>query len=120
MIPKVQTYTINAIIAGILGSLGSFLGKLSGSFDYYIYSLLFFIAMVVSNTIGCIFFAKSLDLSATTLQPALISTASNYLFTAFLGVLFFEETTGLLWFLGTTLILSGIILVSQEKKLKVT
>lgn len=37
--------------------------------------------MIASNTIGSVLFAKSLSVSPTSLQPTVISTASNFIST---------------------------------------
>ncbi|XP_073998063.1 transmembrane protein 42 [Rhodnius prolixus] len=117
---KVSKYVTYSIFGGSFGSLGSFLGKLSGSYsDSWLYYLIFFIAMIASNTIGSVLFAKSLSVSPTSLQPTVISTASNFISTAVFGVLFYEETTSLAWWTGTSLILTGIVLMSHEKKNKI-
>uniref|UniRef100_A0A0V0GCN7 Uncharacterized protein n=1 Tax=Triatoma dimidiata TaxID=72491 RepID=A0A0V0GCN7_TRIDM len=117
-IPKYVTYSV---LGGIFASLGSFLGKLSGNYtDSWIYFVIFFIAMITSNTVGSVFFAKSLSVSATSLQPTLISTASNFITTAVFGALFYQESTSLIWWTGTSLILAGIVLISYERKDKVS
>uniref|UniRef100_A0A069DMV7 Putative conserved plasma membrane protein n=1 Tax=Panstrongylus megistus TaxID=65343 RepID=A0A069DMV7_9HEMI len=118
---NISKYVTYSVLGGIFASLGSFLGKLSGNYsDSWIYFIIFFIAMIISNTVGSVFFAKSLSVSATSLQPTLISTASNFITTAVFGVLFYEESTSLIWWTGTSLILAGIVLISYERKDKVS
>ncbi|GFQ77457.1 transmembrane protein 42 [Trichonephila clavata] len=73
----------------------------------------FFLAMLLSNALMWTFFTKALRLSATTLEATITNTAANFLFTAVYGQVFFGETVTFLWWLGTTLIITGLTLMHK-------
>ncbi|KYN44060.1 Transmembrane protein 42 [Trachymyrmex septentrionalis] len=112
-----------AVIAGIFATSGSLLGKLAGGADASSLSSLFLkgillIFMIVCNTIGCTFFVKALHASGSSLPITIASAATNYICSAFVGYIVFDESTSLTWWCGTSLVLLGLMLicnVSAEK-----
>ncbi|CAG9855876.1 unnamed protein product [Phyllotreta striolata] len=106
-----------AVISGVCASTGSVFGKLSGlpSIESnYILRLAFFILMLTFNTSSMTFFVKALQ-ETLSFKATLISSSTNYIFTALAGLILFNETTSLLWWSGITLILSGLVLIVSEK-----
>jgi len=59
-------------------------------------------------------FNKALQASRTTLEASIINTASNFVFTALIGYLAFNEELSVFWWSGTSLIIIGTYLVSTE------
>ncbi|CAL4149124.1 unnamed protein product, partial [Meganyctiphanes norvegica] len=73
--------------------------------------LLFFGLMILVNCIMWTTFTKALRFSQTSLEATITNTAANFFFTAILGqVLFGEVVTGL-WWMGTVLIICGLLLM---------
>ncbi|EGI64654.1 PREDICTED: transmembrane protein 42 [Acromyrmex echinatior] len=105
-----------AVIAGIFATSGSLLGKLAGGADASSLSSLFLkgvllIFMIVCNTIGCTFFVKALHASGSSLPITVASAATNYICSAFVGYIVFDESTSLTWWCGTSLVLLGLMLI---------
>uniref|UniRef100_A0A182N3Y2 MADF domain-containing protein n=1 Tax=Anopheles dirus TaxID=7168 RepID=A0A182N3Y2_9DIPT len=68
--------------------------------------------MILLN--GCVwrFFVKALQAgSGSTLRASLASAATNYVASAILGTLLFNEQSTLLWWLGTAFVLAGLLLI---------
>ncbi|XP_012233357.1 transmembrane protein 42 isoform X1 [Linepithema humile] len=105
-----------AVAAGIFATGGSLLGKLASGVDALsLLSLLLkgalLVCMIVSNTVGCTFFVKALHTSGSSLPITIASAATNYICSAFVGFVVFDESTSLVWWCGTSLVLSGLILI---------
>ncbi|XP_032683039.1 transmembrane protein 42 [Odontomachus brunneus] len=122
-----------AVVAGIFATGGSLLGKLAGGADAssllsLLLKALLLILMVTCNTVGCTFFVKALHGSGSSLPVTVTSAATNYVCSALVGFVVFEESTSLAWWCGTSLVLLGLILTccipaekvspAIEKKLK--
>ncbi|GAB1862198.1 Transmembrane protein 42-like [Camponotus japonicus] len=120
-----------AVLSGIFATGGSLLGKLAGAVDATSLATLLLkgvllVFMIVSNTVGCTFFVKALHGSGSSLPGTLASAATNYICSAFVGFIVFDESTSLAWWCGTSLVLLGLILICYvptekdaiEKKLK--
>ncbi|TGZ51749.1 transmembrane protein 42 [Temnothorax longispinosus] len=113
-----------AVFSGIFATAGSLLGKLAGGADASsLTSLLLkgvlLVSMIVSNTIGCTFFVKALHGSGSSLPITVASAATNYVCSAFVGSVVFDESTSLIWWCGTSLVLLGLMLICNvpaEKK----
>ncbi|XP_067853780.1 transmembrane protein 42a [Heptranchias perlo] len=120
-----------AVSAGSLGALASTAAKLSlGTDDVlravsrgetdWLHTLLrvgcgglvFFF-----NALMWTFFAKALRYSSSA-HASLTTTASNFLSSAFLGKLLFGEVHELLWWIGITMTLCGLLLLHTVKELK--
>ncbi|XP_053679802.1 uncharacterized protein LOC128730748 [Anopheles nili] len=68
--------------------------------------------MILLN--GCVwrFFVKALHSgSGSTLRASLTSAAANYVASALLGTVIFNEKSTLLWWFGTMLVLGGLLLI---------
>lgn len=60
---------------------------------------------------------KGLHSSASSvLVPTVISTASNFIAAAILGVAFFKEPTNFLWWIGSLMIVSGLYFIVSENE----
>lgn len=76
--------------------------------------------MLISNAMVWRYFVKGLHSSnASTLVPTVISTASNFIVSALLGCLIFNENTNTTWWIGAVMIMSGLFcIISEEEKLE--
>ncbi|EFN87918.1 hypothetical protein EAI_15952 [Harpegnathos saltator] len=66
--------------------------------------------MITCNTVGCTFFVKALNGSGSSLPVTVASAATNYVCSALVGFAVFDESTSLLWWCGTSLVLLGLAL----------
>ncbi|KAF7989569.1 hypothetical protein HCN44_008243 [Aphidius gifuensis] len=116
-ISKQEKSSLNlSIIAGIFATTGSLFGKLAGAVETgtiieITFKLSLFIIMIIFNTAGCTFFVKSLQGCSSSLPATVVSAATNYFCSALAGFLVFGETTSMLWWCGTSLVLLGLILI---------
>lgn len=76
--------------------------------------LLFFIIMILLNTIMMSFYVESMHLIGP-LKATVLNYAFNFIFTALFGYLLFNEPLSLIWWFGVSIILSGIILLTMNK-----
>ncbi|XP_064466791.1 uncharacterized protein LOC135377940 [Ornithodoros turicata] len=128
-----------ALISGFLAALASLCGKFSmtadetqnlceilssnwfsnGSSHYFCdrmvttLRLSFFTLMITCNAVMWTLFTKALRLCTTTLEATVTNTASNFFSTAIFGQTLFGERLTLLWWLGTVLILFGLLLMHK-------
>jgi len=70
---------------------------------------------ILSNLLMLQTFNKALQNSSTTIQVSIVNTASNFIVTAVIGKVAFDEHLSLVWWCGTTLILAGIYLISSDR-----
>uniref|UniRef100_A0A8D2IW89 Transmembrane protein 42 n=2 Tax=Varanus komodoensis TaxID=61221 RepID=A0A8D2IW89_VARKO len=78
------------------------------------------------NAIMWTFFAKALRYSSSSATATVTSTASNFVSSAVLGKLLFGESHALLWWIGISITLLGLLLLhtapptqpGEEKHLK--
>ncbi|XP_050079569.1 uncharacterized protein LOC126567390 [Anopheles maculipalpis] len=115
-----------AVIAGLCASFASLFGKLTANsgrlLDWVglaswpvgevLVQALCVLIMILLN--GCVwrFFVKALHTgTGSTLRASLASAATNYVASAILGMLLFNEHSTLLWWLGTLLVLAGLLLI---------
>jgi len=73
--------------------------------------------LVLSNILMLRSFSKALQDSETTLQASVVNTASNFIFTAFIGFLAFKEQLSLFWWCGTSCIIIGIYLLGTDRSI---
>ncbi|XP_057654014.1 transmembrane protein 42 [Diorhabda carinulata] len=102
-----------AFISGIFAATGSAFGKLSGLSiweGYFLLRISFFALMLITNTTSLTFFVKALQQTAS-INATLITSATNYIVTALVGFILFNETTSLYWWSGISLILIGLVLI---------
>ena len=76
--------------------------------------------MLISNAMVWRYFVKGLhSTDSSTLVPTVISTASNFIVSAVLGAIVFKEPTNWLWWVGATMIVSGLyLIVSEDEKVE--
>ncbi|KAK7066569.1 Transmembrane protein 42 [Halocaridina rubra] len=79
--------------------------------------LLFFALMVGINCVMWTTFTKALRFSATSLEATITNTAANFFFTAILGQVLFGEVVRCLWWMGTVLIISGLMLMHHARNI---
>uniref|UniRef100_A0AAG5DLV9 EamA domain-containing protein n=1 Tax=Anopheles atroparvus TaxID=41427 RepID=A0AAG5DLV9_ANOAO len=112
-----------AVAAGICAASASLFGKLTsnssivaaniGLPEWPVVTQLLCVAIMISLN-ACVwrFFVKALHTgSGSSLVASLVSAATNYVTSAILGWVIFEEHTSMLWWLGTTLVLIGLLLI---------
>lgn len=138
LINKMKGMTLS-LLSGLLAALASLCGKfsmaggetasacqsvfthwLSGASAHYlcgnlitVIRVVFFLLMIGCNAVMWTVFTKALRLCTTTLEAAVTNTASNFFFTAVFGQTLFGEQLTLLWWLGTVMILFGLLLMHQ-------
>ncbi|XP_026573603.1 transmembrane protein 42 [Pseudonaja textilis] len=120
-----------AITAGLLGALAASSAKLALGDDYlkidcqavlgeiagecvWVSVILQIVCgglVFVCNAIMWTFFAKALRHSFSSATVTVTSTASNFIFSAFLGRLLFGEIDDLLWWIGISISLLGLLLL---------
>ncbi|XP_063363414.1 uncharacterized protein LOC134652182 [Cydia amplana] len=107
-----------AFMAGTWASIGSTLGKLTGTpsivGDGYVIWALLLILMVSVNTWGCRYYLRSLDAADNSAAPTVISAASSYVLSGFIGICFFGELSSVRWWAGALLIVIGLALVARS------
>ncbi|XP_037777434.1 transmembrane protein 42-like [Penaeus monodon] len=79
--------------------------------------VLFFGLMVGVNCIMWTTFTKALRFSSTSLEATITNTAANFFFTAILGQVLFGEVVRSLWWMGTVLIISGLLLMHHASNI---
>lgn len=129
-----------SVLSGIFASLASISGKFAMGYDdalwlcevftttltemigssklpcqqYVAYTrILFFILMLLINVIMWTTFVKALRYSRTSVEATLTNTATNFLFTAIFSQVFFGEFITLMWWIGTLLIIFGLLVIHQ-------
>ncbi|XP_015908978.1 transmembrane protein 42 [Parasteatoda tepidariorum] len=75
----------------------------------------FFIAMMLSNLLMWTLFSKALVVCSTTLEATVTNTAANFFFTAVFGQVFFRESLSFLWWMGTMLIILGLVIMHKHE-----
>lgn len=73
-----------------------------------------FFLIILFNSIMWTLFAKALQRSKTSVEPVVITTATNFFFSALFGFIFYKETISLMWCMGATLIIIGLITISRS------
>lgn len=78
----------------------------------------FAILMLISNAMVWRYFVKGLHSNdSSTLVPTVISTASNFIVSGFLGSLVFKEDVNMLWLIGAIMIFSGLYCIISEEEM---
>ncbi|XP_068092424.1 transmembrane protein 42 [Hyperolius riggenbachi] len=118
-------------VAGLLGALSACSAKLALGADYlrdlclvyavaqpelcnwiHIFLRLCCLGLVfLCNAAMWTFFAKALRFSSSSAAATVTTTASNFVFAAFLGKLLFGESRSLLWWVGISVTLCGLVLL---------
>lgn len=73
-----------------------------------------FLLVFFFNALMWTLFVKSLRGSSTSATATVTNTGSNFIFTALLGCLLFGEALSARWWLGTSLILTGLVLIHDN------
>ncbi|CAG4947167.1 unnamed protein product [Parnassius apollo] len=111
-----------AFLAGVWASIGSTLGKLSGTpvvvGNSYVIWISLLAVMVLSNTWGCRYYLRSLDAATNSVVPTVISAASSYILSGIIGVILFSEGASVRWWLGVFFIVVGLVLVARPREYK--
>ncbi|KFM82192.1 Transmembrane protein 42, partial [Stegodyphus mimosarum] len=76
----------------------------------------FFLAMLLSNALMWTLFTKALRICSTTLEATVTNTAANFFFAAIYGQVFFGESLSFLWWMGTMLIITGLIIMHRSNQ----
>ncbi|GFR71631.1 transmembrane protein 42 [Elysia marginata] len=63
------------------------------------------------NALMWVLFTKSMHLCSSTLEASAFNTSSNFLFTAVIGKLLFSEHLSWQWFLGSALMVLGLVIL---------
>lgn len=78
---------------------------------------LFFVFMILCNTIMWTVFTKSLHFCKSTLEATVTNTAANFFFTAIYGQVLFREVLSVMWWSGTGLIIIGLLFINAGNNL---
>jgi len=70
-----------------------------------------FLLVFLFNALMWTLFVKSLRKSSSSATATVTNTGSNFICTALLGCLLFGEALSVRWWLGTSLILTGLVLI---------
>ncbi|KYR01441.1 hypothetical protein DLAC_01421 [Tieghemostelium lacteum] len=116
---------IFSVIGGLFASLASVFGKivvdatfLSNFFSQdttqWLLRAISISGIFISTTLQWRYAAKGMDLAYSTLTSTVITTASNFFFTAFFGWLFFKETFTYTWWVGASFITAGLLLMNSD------
>ncbi|KAG8442831.1 hypothetical protein GDO86_011587 [Hymenochirus boettgeri] len=118
-------------LAGLLGALSACSAKLALGADYlqdvckcaagthegvcdWVHLLLrlcFACLVFACNAVMWTLFAKALRSSSSSATATVTTTASNFVFSALLGKFLFGESRAVLWWVGISITLSGLILL---------
>ncbi|XP_074842191.1 transmembrane protein 42 [Carettochelys insculpta] len=125
---------VHSAVAGLLGALAACSAKLGLGADYlreacaaaaggeeatagpcdWLHVVLragCLVLVFVCNAVMWTFFAKALHYSSSSAIATVTATASNFISSALLGKLLFGESRALLWWVGISLALCGLLLV---------
>lgn len=86
--------------------------------------LVCFGCIFVFNALMWTFYTKSLQFCTSSIEATVTNTGANFLFTAFVGFFIFQEQLSIKWWLGSCLILTGLLLIhkgsqdTEEQKVK--
>ncbi|XP_012550465.1 uncharacterized protein LOC101735621 isoform X1 [Bombyx mori] len=83
--------------------------------DSYAISGVILIIMVLVNTWSSRHYLRSLDAAPNSVAPTVISAASSYVLSGFIGIVLFEEPSSTQWWAGAILIIMGLTLIARPK-----
>lgn len=108
-----------AILAGVSACLASVFGKLTFSQSSYasVQTVVYIVFFVFANVFMWRCYSKALSLSATSIQPTIVTKTSNFLLSALVGFVFFFEPINSVWLIGLLFILVGVYLISTKNEL---
>jgi hypothetical protein len=61
-------------------------------------------------------FTRALTLNSSTTRVSILNTSTNFLFTAFLGLLIFRESLPPLWFAGAAMLVIGNVIIGRREE----
>lgn len=98
-------------------SLASTFG-LNPSSQFFEYALraLFFGLNLVFNAIMWGLFTRALTLASSTVRVSIINTSANFMITAVMSALVFEEKLPGLWWLGAAMLVAGSVIVGMREE----
>ncbi|KAK2189000.1 hypothetical protein NP493_118g04026 [Ridgeia piscesae] len=73
----------------------------------------FFGLIFLFNALMWTVFVKSLQTCSSSLEATVTNTAANFFFTAVIGWGFFHESLSLLWWIGSSLTITGLVLIHR-------
>ncbi|KAK5642275.1 hypothetical protein RI129_008442 [Pyrocoelia pectoralis] len=112
---KVNYYSI---LSGSSSAAASFFGKLCGLpifQGYFLVQVALFCLMLLCNGAVWTLYVKALQSTNSTLTATILSAAVNYFLSALLGYVVFEEVTSLLWWMGLSSVLIGVVLITNDQ-----
>eukprot|EP00123_Amoebidium_parasiticum_P003626 comp14918_c0_seq1/m.11476 comp14918_c0_seq1/g.11476 ORF comp14918_c0_seq1/g.11476 comp14918_c0_seq1/m.11476 type:complete len:151 (-) comp14918_c0_seq1:402-854(-) len=130
-----------ALSAGLCAALASVAGKMSFD-DHYLHNMFSYVMgmmleadvrddkqilhwvtrigrvcsfglMFGFNALMWTLFTKSLSKCSSTLEATVTNSAANFFFTALCGMVLFQETLPLLWWVGGSFVVVGLLLVNR-------
>ncbi|KAL8616278.1 hypothetical protein ACOMHN_056221 [Nucella lapillus] len=114
-------HNVANLLSAVVKSLNSNLHRVLFAHDMIVLTLLVIrgigiLGIFVSNAVMWIFFSKALQLCSSSIVATVTNTAANFFFTASVSWLLFEEKLPLLWWCGSSLILTGLLLVHHGSR----
>ncbi|KAF2129505.1 hypothetical protein P153DRAFT_431449 [Dothidotthia symphoricarpi CBS 119687] len=77
---------------------------------------LFFALNLVFNAVMWGLFTRALTLASSTVRVSIINTSANFMVTAVLGFLIFNEKLPGLWWLGASLLVAGSVIIGMREE----
>eukprot|EP00105_Crassostrea_gigas_P034640 XP_019918788.1 PREDICTED: transmembrane protein 42-like isoform X1 [Crassostrea gigas] len=120
--------------AGIMAALGSVSAKLATNDHFILEScqftikadlcvqisimvrVVFFAMIFICNGMMWTLFTKSLQFCSSTAEATVANTANNFLVSALVGVVLFNESLSLRWWMGASLIVLGLLLIHRANR----
>ncbi|XP_034240760.1 transmembrane protein 42 [Thrips palmi] len=102
-----------AALSGVAAASASVFGKLFSSAGSPWLGAVLIACMVVSNGLVWTLFVRALRSSQSSLTVTVTSAAVNYCCSALFGWLLFSERTSALWWLGSGLVVAGLLLMNS-------
>ncbi|KAK3919170.1 Transmembrane protein 42 [Frankliniella fusca] len=102
-----------SVLSGVSAASASVFGKLYSEAGSPLLGVALIFLMILSNSFVWTMFVKALRDSESSLTVTVTSAAVNYCFSAVFGWLLFSEHIGALWWLGTFLVISGVLLINS-------
>ncbi|KAK5576442.1 hypothetical protein RB653_007586 [Dictyostelium firmibasis] len=117
---------IYSLIGGVFASLSSVCGKVALDSQFLsqfissdkielITRVISIASIFICTTMQWRYAAKGMDLANSTLTSTVITTSSNFFFTAFFGWLFFQEQLSFKWWVGALFIMIGLFLMNADQ-----
>ncbi|ROT40621.1 hypothetical protein SODALDRAFT_348820 [Sodiomyces alkalinus F11] len=107
--------TTTELTTSISRSLSTFLhlSSVEGAFEVVLRGAFFGLNLLFNGVMWTLF-TQALAKGSSTTQVSIINTSSNFVLTAFLGLVIFSESLPPLWWLGATLLVAGNVIVGRK------